>query len=192
MDQKNLYYYLTLAGISTLFILISVLVFLSRGKPSLIKRKLAIGAILISLTGAVNSCYCGHKCYVIQDDQYRYKQTGWIDDLTYRVLAIGSSEKHYKNTFTRRANSKKAAILHAKYIIRNKFKQYIIEKSNSTISEKTASQIVKDNLESIISKGNVNQQLFNDIDECEILFEVKGKNLKQRLNSLAQMLKKGK
>jgi hypothetical protein len=63
---------LAIAGLSAAFLGISLLVFLSRGNPSLIKRKLKIGALLLTLTGAMTGCNrnTGGICYApdLSDD----------------------------------------------------------------------------------------------------------------------------
>jgi hypothetical protein len=55
--KGNLYIWIIFIGLSVAFATVSVLVYFSRGKNKfLIAKKIRIGALIISLTGAVNSC----------------------------------------------------------------------------------------------------------------------------------------
>ncbi len=65
MDKKNILTYITIAGLSVAFILISALVFITRGKnPNFLKKKLRLGGMILALTSIMvtNSCIIG--CYV--------------------------------------------------------------------------------------------------------------------------------
>ena len=56
MDKKELFTPLVIAGLAVAFIVVSALVYLSRGDPGLVRRKLRLGGMLLALTGAVNGC----------------------------------------------------------------------------------------------------------------------------------------
>ena len=52
-----------LLGVGAAFIVVSMLVFLSKGNPKLVKHKLKLGAIIIGLTATVVSCKPTVSCY---------------------------------------------------------------------------------------------------------------------------------
>ena len=56
MDKRELFTPLVIAGLAVAFIVVSALVYLSRGDPGLVRRKLRLGGMLLALTGAVNGC----------------------------------------------------------------------------------------------------------------------------------------
>jgi len=56
MDKKEFFTPLVLAGLAIAFIVVSALVWLSKGNPGLVRRKLRLGGMLLALTGAVNGC----------------------------------------------------------------------------------------------------------------------------------------
>ena len=69
MVKKHLFIPVVISLVAAAFITISLLVFFTRGKPSLIRKKLRIGAILIYLTGLVSCDLIDGKksrptCYV--------------------------------------------------------------------------------------------------------------------------------
>lgn len=68
MFKKQFMIPVLIVGVAAAFVFVSFLVFLTGGRPSLVKKKLKIGALLIALTGMV-SCdlFDGkgtHTCYV--------------------------------------------------------------------------------------------------------------------------------
>ena len=56
MDKRELFTPLVVAGLAVAFIVVSALVYLSRGNPGLVRRKLRLGGMLLAITGAVNGC----------------------------------------------------------------------------------------------------------------------------------------
>ena len=52
-----------LLGVGAAFIVVSMLVFLSKGNPKLVRYKLKLGAIIIGLTATVVSCKPTVSCY---------------------------------------------------------------------------------------------------------------------------------
>ena len=56
MDKKEFFTPLVIAGLAVAFIVVSALVYFTRGNPALVQRKLRLGGMLLALTGAVNGC----------------------------------------------------------------------------------------------------------------------------------------
>jgi hypothetical protein len=65
--KKELYLPLVLIGLSAAFIVVSFLIWITRGNNSLLKKKLRIGAIILSLTGTAIGCE-SRTCYVPLND----------------------------------------------------------------------------------------------------------------------------
>ncbi len=61
--KKELYLPLVLIGLSAAFIVVSFLIWITRGNDSLLKKKLRIGALILSLTGTAIGCE-SRTCYV--------------------------------------------------------------------------------------------------------------------------------
>jgi hypothetical protein len=62
-SKNNIFLPIIVIGVSIAFVIISLLVFFSNGKPSFIKRKLQIGALLLTLTVSISTfgavaCWC--------------------------------------------------------------------------------------------------------------------------------------
>jgi hypothetical protein len=64
--KKELYIPLVLIGLSVAFIVVSFLLWLSRGNDSLLKKKLRIGALILTLSGVATGCWYSEEvtCYV--------------------------------------------------------------------------------------------------------------------------------
>ncbi len=64
MNKNNIFIPIIIVRISITFIIISLLVFFSKGKPSFIKKKLQIGALLLTLTApSIVACIPTPECY---------------------------------------------------------------------------------------------------------------------------------
>jgi hypothetical protein len=61
--KKEICLPLVLIGLSAAFIVVSFLVWITRGKDSLLKKKLRIGALILSLSGVGSGCWPVISCY---------------------------------------------------------------------------------------------------------------------------------
>jgi hypothetical protein len=72
--KKELYLPLVLIGLSAAFIAVSFLVWITSGNDSLLKKKLRIGALIISLSGIALGCWSERDCstcyLVAQENQF--------------------------------------------------------------------------------------------------------------------------
>jgi hypothetical protein len=75
--KKELYIPLILIGLSVAFVVVSFLVWITRGNDSLLKKKLRIGGFILLLSGAAVGCKCDSSCYIVArenqfivEDQY--------------------------------------------------------------------------------------------------------------------------
>ena len=60
--KKEIYIPLILIGLSVAFVVVSFLLWLSRGNDALLKKKLRIGALIISLSGIALGCWSERDC----------------------------------------------------------------------------------------------------------------------------------
>jgi hypothetical protein len=67
--KKELYLPLVLIGLSAAFIAVSFLVWITRGNDSLLKKKLRIGALILSLSGIGTGCWTT-TCYEGYPEDY--------------------------------------------------------------------------------------------------------------------------
>ena len=185
MESNRLYFYISIAALSGAFLFISLLVYFTRGKPQLIKKKLLIGGLLLSLTGTAMNCkqnvaVCYSEPY---EPQYRI---GWADNNTYRTNQIASANQvlDYRRRSCRR-NALKGA--------RNKIlKEFLSMINIKTKNKKLANDIVsraKIEFKRIIKNGKISKIIYTNNDECEIIYEIKEKNLKQKILNYSQTYK---
>ena len=84
MFNKGILTTIAIVALSAAFFTISFLVYVSKGNPALVKRKLKIGAMLLLLTSTIIGCQQAVTCYeparvniielnLEQDSQYNYK-----------------------------------------------------------------------------------------------------------------------
>lgn len=75
--KKELYIPLILIGLSVAFVVVSFLVWITRGNDSFLRKKLRIGAMILLLTGTAVGCKCEDSCYlIIADNQFFIEDQG--------------------------------------------------------------------------------------------------------------------
>jgi len=75
--KKEIYIPLVLIGLSVAFVVVSFLVWITRGNDSLLKKKLRIGGFILLLSGAAIGCKCEGTCYLtIPDNQFYVEDHG--------------------------------------------------------------------------------------------------------------------
>ena len=107
------------------------------------------------------------------------KNTGWIDDSTFVVTTIGKPVRKYTDIKERRNSARRAAIINAQFRILKRFKKFSAGEGKKTAMSPQirAGQAAKIN--SIIKSGKVQSEQFDKMDNCEIFYKVRFKNLKQ-------------
>ncbi|MCL1911901.1 MAG: hypothetical protein FWG13_06825 [Leptospirales bacterium] len=116
-------------------------------------------------------------------DGKSYKSEGWIDDDTYRTAAIGVPKKGLTSQLQRKATAKEAAKMAAQFAILEKFKGAKVEGAAGMQDFELTGIAVAKEVEGIVKGGSVVSEKYNDDDECEIIYEVRAKGLKKKVQS---------
>ncbi len=113
MIQKESLSPIYLAGLVVAFGVISFLVYLTRGNPALVKKKLKLGGIIIAMTGVISGC--GHEeamCYVPSPasnefslSHQHFGDNGLAIDLTQSSTLSGGIDFRSGNEFSYRLTS---------------------------------------------------------------------------------------
>lgn len=108
---------------------------------------------------------------------------GWIDMDTYRVIAIGNPSPKFKDVEKRKASAKHAAILNAQYQILETFKGAKIEGATGIMSDEYYYSLynTQREIEDYVRGGQVIRETYDAEQNCEIMYEVRAKNLKKRV-----------
>jgi len=107
----------------------------------------------------------------------------WIDNDTYRLHAAAAPSKKLRDAEReeRRKYSKRIAILNAQYQIIEKFKGIPLEAATGIMGSDPAAVGVAKDLKEAVKRGTVISESFDEEDNCEVLYEVKDKALKKKV-----------
>jgi hypothetical protein len=130
--------------------------------------------VLIGLTSCGGSKIGG----TVQGETFTTE--GWIDDDTFRIAAAGVPTKTLTNKVQRREASKRAAILNAQYQVIEKFKGSKIEGASGMENFEMTGIAIAQELRAISKGGSVQKVTWDDEDNCEVIYEVRAKNLKKK------------
>ena len=112
-----------------------------------------------------------------------YVTEGWIDDNTYRIAAAGAPKRDLENRVQRRESSRRAAILNAQYQVLEKFKGARLEGASGMSDFEMTGMAVAQEVEGHIKNGSVRTATWDDEDNCEVIYEVKAKDLRKKASS---------
>jgi hypothetical protein len=147
-------------------------------------KKLFLLGLVVSmgLVVALTSCGGGGKIGgVVQGETF--KNEGWVDKDTYRIAAAGVSNSKLTNKIQRRESAKRAAILNAQYQVLEKFKGSTIEGAAGMSDFESTGIAVAQEVQGFIKGGSVLSATYDDEDNCEVIYEVKGKDLKKKAST---------
>jgi len=161
--------------------LITLLVILTRGKPALARRKVFLGLLILSLTAstaAMISCKSGSK-KIVQKDVWQTE--GWFDNDTYRIYSSGIPRDGLTNKIQRKGTAKESAILYAQKMVLERFKP-VQNQSCAGMADYGYYEnpyVQSKELLVIIKAGRVIAERFDEMEKCEIMYEVKSAGLKE-------------
>ena len=155
---------------------ITLLVLLTKGHPVLVRKKVFLGLLILSLTApaaSLVSCKSGGKS-IVQKDVWHTE--GWYDEDTYRIYSSGMPKDGLTNKIQRKGTARESAILLAQKNIMEKFKPV---RSEACADYSLDNYTVSKELAGIIKGGTIIAERFDDEENCEIMYEVKSKGLKK-------------
>jgi len=146
-------------------------------------KKLLIFALIVSAAFMVALTSCSGKKIGGTVEGETFTTEGWIDDNTYRIAAAGVPLKTLENVVQRKESSKRAAILNAQYQVIEKFKGSKIEGASGMENFEMTGIAVAQELRSITKGGSVKKVTWDDEQNCEIIYEVYAKGLKNKVSA---------
>jgi hypothetical protein len=108
---------------------------------------------------------------------------GWIDDNTYRLTGVGVPMRGYTGKTQRRQTARRAAILSAQYSVLEKFTGGRLEGAAGMKDFESTGTAVAQEVAGVIKGGSVVKETYNEEDDCEVIYEVKAKGLKKKVQS---------
>lgn len=106
---------------------------------------------------------------------------GWVDDDTFRTIAVGIPKASLENKMKRKITSKEAALTMAQRNILNKFRGASITSKAEVSEGETKSLIVTRELKGVISGGQIIKETYDEEDNCEIIYEIRSVGLRKRI-----------
>jgi hypothetical protein len=111
----------------------------------------------------------------------REVKEGWCDIDTFRVRATGVPSKKAKDPEDRKKSSRMAAVLNAQYYVLEKFKGAKLEGATGIMDTDFSGISVAKEIISYVKAGTIIAEKYDEEQNCEIVYEVRAKNLKKKL-----------
>ncbi|MCP4138297.1 MAG: hypothetical protein GY754_45465 [bacterium] len=155
-------------------------------KKSLPNWRAAAAVIMLLASVLFSGPFCratGRSGQVESGDEMRTE--GWVNGDTYRLYAAGLPNRGVAGIAGRKASAKSAAILNAQYQILEKFKGTRIEGAGGMADYGRvygeADYKRGREIKNIVKSGKVIKETYDNEQNCEIIYEVKGSKLKKRI-----------
>ena len=148
------------------------------------KKLFVIGLVIsMGLVFTFTSCGGGKKGIggTVQGETFKSEQ--WVDENTYRLAAAGAPKSDETNRIKRQQSAKRAAILSAQYLVLEKFKGSSIEGAAGMSNFESSGIAIAQEVSGIVKGGSVVQETYDEEDNCEIIYEVKAKGLKKKVEA---------
>lgn len=166
-----------------LFGLFTVLVIITRGQPVLVRKKVLLGLLILSLTApaaTLVSCSTGETRSPAQKDVWQSE--GWIDGDTYRIMAGGMPKNNAKTEAEKKSSARENALLFARTMILDRFRGVRIESCGGVVDYDELTSTVQKQFGEIIKNGRVIAEKYDEEYNCYVVYEVKSPGLKKRVN----------
>jgi len=146
------------------------------------KKSIIMGLIfLLALTMSFSSCRKGGLGGQVKGESFVTE--GWVDENTFRIAAAGVATRTLSNKIARRESAKRAAILNAQYQILEKFKGSRIEGAAGMSNFEMTGIAIAQEVKGITKGGSVKKATYDADDNCEIIYEVRAKKLKNKVGA---------
>ncbi len=146
------------------------------------KKALMIGiALTVALSFVFTSCTGSKPGGTVKGETFKNEQ--WVDNDTYRIAAAGIAKKTLTNKIQRRESAKRAAVLNAQYQVLEKFKGSKIEGASGMSDFEMTGIAIAQEVQGVIKGGSVQSFTYDEEDNCEVIYEVKAKDLKKKVQA---------
>jgi len=113
---------------------------------------------------------------------------GWLDDDTFQVIAWGEASPDATGEAQWRNQAKEGAQMMAEKRIIEKFKGYVLESKGYTKEGADVEVVVTKEVEGFAKGGEIVKITFDEKNRtCEIVYRVRGRNLRRRVESGIQV-----
>ncbi len=170
-----------IAALLILLASISLLVLLTRGQPVLVRKKIMLSLLIMSLTApsaTVVSCKSGSS---LQDEIW--ERDGWIDSNTFRIYATGIPKSGAVSVIHKKGSAHESAVLRAQLMIMEKFKGAMVESCGGMVDYDKDFLRVEKAFMPIIKKGKVVAERYDEEFNCNIVYEITSKDLKKKVQT---------
>jgi hypothetical protein len=142
-------------------------------------RKVTVAMALV--TFAVMLVGCGGDKIGGQVKGESFKTEGWVDENTYRTTSTSAPKEGLKNKVQRRGTARESAVIIAQSHIIEKFKGAKVEGASGTSDYASTGFAASKEFAGIVKGGSVVKETYDEEDNVEVVYEIKGKNLKKQL-----------
>ena len=114
-----------------------------------------------------------------------YRTEWWVDENTYRLRAGGApgANQEGKNKMVRRESARRAAILNAQFQVLEKFKGSSVQGAAGMSDFELTGIAISQEVEGVVKGGSVIEATYDSDDNCEVLYEVKARGLKKKVEN---------
>ncbi|MCL1832938.1 MAG: hypothetical protein FWG49_00390 [Leptospirales bacterium] len=146
-------------------------------------KKLFLIGLALSMGAVFTLTSCGEKKLGGTVEGETYTTEKWVDENTYQIAASGVSNSKLSNKIQRRESAKRAAILNAQYQVLEKFKGSTIEGAAGMSDFESTGIAIAQEVSGYVKGGSVKKATYDEEDNCEIIYEVKAKGLKKKVEA---------
>jgi hypothetical protein len=107
----------------------------------------------------------------------------WVDNDTYRIRSRGVPPIEETNIIRRKTASKRVALLNAQYLIIEKYGPKTSIEGEGVSNTANDDSVIYYEFKVIIKGGEIIKLVYDKEQNCEIIYEIKGKNLKKKIRS---------
>ena len=144
-------------------------------------KKLFLMTLVLAMGHVFTSCGGGGIGGTVKGETFKGEK--WVDDDTFQLAASGVANSKLKNKVQRRESAKRAAILNAQYQILEKFKGSKIEGAAGMSDFESTGIAIAQEIQGVVKGGSVKNFTYDEEDNCEIIYEVKAKGLKKKVQA---------
>ena len=144
-------------------------------------KKLFLMTLVLAMGLVFTSCGGGKIGGTVEGQTFKNEK--WVDNNTFQLAASGVAKSSLKNKVQRRESAKRAAILNAQYQVLEKFKGSKIEGAAGMSDFESTGIAIAQEIQGVVKGGSVKSATFDEEDNCEIIYEVKAKGLKKKVQA---------